>query len=73
MYEMFEDSTHCYIVTEYLNGRDALDLLQMRKIVTEEEAFGMFYQALLAINYLHKIKVMHRYLYNNAEISNYKI
>jgi hypothetical protein len=33
MLEMFDDGNHVYIVTEYLEGRDALELLQRKKVV----------------------------------------
>jgi hypothetical protein len=33
MFEMFDDGNHHYIVTEYLEGKDALDMLQKRKVV----------------------------------------
>ena len=62
MFEMFEDNTYFYIVTEFLDGRDALDILHQRKVFTDEQAFDIFYQALLALNYLHQNNVMHRYI-----------
>jgi serine/threonine protein kinase len=37
-----------------------LELLHEIKHFEEEMAFNIFYQALLAIGYLHKAKVMHR-------------
>ena len=58
---MFEDENYHYIVTEYLNGKDALDLLIAQKNVDETMAFNIFYHCLLALNYLHTNKVMHRY------------
>lgn len=66
MFEMFEDGTHNYIVTEYLEGKDALDLLQRRKVLSEEEAFNIFYQAVLAVSYLHRNSFMHRYTIADA-------
>jgi serine/threonine protein kinase len=53
------------MVTEYLPGKDALDLLVSHKKLDEEMAFGIFYQCLLALNYLHRNKVMHRYRFIN--------
>ena len=61
MYEMFEDENYHYIVTEYLQGKDGLDLLIGHKYVEESLAFNIFHQCLLALNYLHVNKVMHRY------------
>jgi serine/threonine protein kinase len=60
MFEMFDDGSYYYIVTEYLEGRDALELLLRRKTVSEEMAFSIFYQATLALNYLHRNSFMHR-------------
>jgi serine/threonine protein kinase len=57
---MFEYQASIYIVTEYLEGEDALELLKKRKTISEEQAFEIAYQSLLAIKYLHKQKVMHR-------------
>lgn len=60
MYEMFEDEAYHYIVTEYLPGKDALELLVSQKSIDEKTAFSIVYQCLLALNYLHLKKVMHR-------------
>jgi serine/threonine protein kinase len=73
MYEMFEDSTHYYIVTEYLEGKDALELLQTSKVITEETAWSIFYQLLLAVNHIHLNKFMHRLFPSYAETSNWRI
>jgi serine/threonine protein kinase len=69
MFEMFDDGTYAYIVTEYLEGKDALDLLQRRKVVPEELAFNIFYQVTLATNYLHRNNFMHRYLTSHVATS----
>jgi serine/threonine protein kinase len=47
-------------VTEFLGGTDLLELLQQRRHLEEDLIFDLFYQAFLAISYLHKTKVMHR-------------
>lgn len=60
MYEMLEDEEHFYIVTEHIPHRDALDMLHSKKVVPEPLAFGLFYETLLAIHYLHKSHIMHR-------------
>ena len=70
---MFEDESYHYIVTEYLNGKDALDLLIAQKNIDEGMAFNIFYHCLLALNYLHTNKVMHRYISIEIGMSSYKI
>jgi hypothetical protein len=34
MFEMFEDDLHFYIITEYLEGKDALELLHTEKEIS---------------------------------------
>lgn len=61
MYEMFEDGSHYYMVTEYLEAKDALELLHANRSISEDLACNIFYQLILAVNYLHRNKCMHRY------------
>ena len=61
MYEMFEDEAYLYMVTELVPAKDALEMLHSHKYISEELAMEVFYQLLLAVNYLHAAKVMHRY------------
>lgn len=35
MYEMFEDGSHYYMVTEYLEAKDALELLHTNRSLSE--------------------------------------
>lgn len=72
MYEMFEDGSHYYMVTEYLEAKDALELLHANRSISEELACNIFYQLILAVNYLHRNKCMHRYPPPHAGTSNSK-
>lgn len=66
---MFEDQSSVYIVTEYLQGQDGLELLRRHKTISEEIACKIVHQILLAIKYCHKKRVMHRYFPCNSATS----
>lgn len=59
-----------YIVTEYLQGMDGLELLRDQKSISEETASLIVHQVLLAIKYCHKKRVMHRYSSRHSATSN---
>ena len=48
------------MVTELIPGVELYDYFKEKKVLSEKEAFSIFYQVLLAINHLHLNKVMHR-------------
>ena len=43
MYEMYEEDTHVYIVTELCEGQELFQLILEDKVIGEELAFPLFY------------------------------
>ncbi len=59
-HSFFEDKTNIYIIIELCRGRTLLDLLQRRKVITELETCYYMIQIVLACQYLHENKIIHR-------------
>jgi calcium-dependent protein kinase len=60
VYEYFEDDLKYYIVIEYCKGGDLFDKISKLKKLTEKQAAIVLKQLLLALNYLHGKKILHR-------------
>lgn len=60
--EWYENDQRFYIIQEHLAGGELYTRMRKRKHkgFTEEEAASIIQQALMAINYLHKNKIVHR-------------
>jgi calcium-dependent protein kinase len=69
--DVYEDSSFVYIVMELCSGKELYYRLVQRKVFTERDAADTTYQMLLAVQYLHANKVVHRdlklenFLYEN--------
>ena len=51
-----EESSHLYIVTEFVEGKDLFEYAEGKSIEVIEE---LFVQALRALNYIHSKKIIH--------------
>lgn len=58
--ELLEDANNYYIVTELLEGGELFDRLLEVKNYSEKKAAHIAKQVLMAINYMHKHKMVHR-------------
>ena len=59
-FEIFEDETEYFIMTEILRGRDLFEHINVRKVFPEEKATFIVYQILYVLNYLHSRNIIHR-------------
>lgn len=60
LYYFFEDIENVYMVLEYAENANLSTLLKKRKRLSEKETFIYFMQTCLAVDYLHKKKIIHR-------------
>ena len=61
-FETYEDSAYINIVMEYVGGYDLFKVISLRKYnkFTEKDFAEIIYNLLLAVNFLHKKKLVHR-------------
>ena len=59
IYEYYCDDQNYYLITEYCSGGDLYNVMKTQHI-SEVQAACIMYQILLAINHIHKLKIMHR-------------
>lgn len=60
VFELMEDDKSFFVVMEYCSGGNLLDKLLKQQKITERVAADIVQQILLALNYMHKQKMMHR-------------
>lgn len=63
LYEVIDSRTHVHLVMELCEGRNLFHFLKKRKPrmrLTEPEAAHIFRQIVSAIDYLHKLMIVHR-------------
>ena len=64
VFELFDDGTHYYIVTEYFKGEDLLKRIRKqiksRVSFSEDQICHIMRAILEGINYCHKINICHR-------------
>ena len=60
LYNVYEDSTHVYVVTELLRGGELLDKMLTQKTLSEREAADVMAVLAETIAYLHRHGVVHR-------------
>ena len=60
LFEIYESPNFIFLITEYLSGKDLIELLIARKRFSEEEAQKIFFQLVDALNYMHKMNICHR-------------
>ena len=59
-YECYQDKTNYNMVLEYCDGPDIVKLVEKTKGLPHNLIRKLFFQAVLAINYLHQIGICHR-------------
>ena len=59
IYEFYSDENNYYLITEYCPGGDLFTATKGKNL-SEKEVSNIIYQILLALNNLHKMKIMHR-------------
>lgn len=60
IFELLEDQTSYYIVSELLSGGELYDRIVKLKRFSEQNAAQIVNQILLALNYMHSKGIMHR-------------
>jgi calcium/calmodulin-dependent protein kinase I len=60
MKEAYATPKKLYIVLEYMEGGELLDLIRKRKVFPEREASKIFFQVISALGYLHSMGIVHR-------------
>ncbi|CAD8137025.1 unnamed protein product [Paramecium octaurelia] len=60
IYELFQDSSHFYIVYEYLSGGELLELLNKKKELKEQQIANYIKQVLEALNHCHTCGIVHK-------------
>lgn len=59
IYEFYSDNKNFYLITEYCPGGDLYEATKNENL-SEFQVACIIYQVLLAINHIHKLKIMHR-------------
>ena len=59
LYHSFETNENVYIIQEYAPNSLA-NHIKKNKAIGEEKAFPIFFQVCLAVDFLHKCKIIHR-------------
>ena len=59
IYEFYSDEKNFYLITEYCSGGDLYTATKNQNL-SEKQVANIIYQILLALNNLHKMKIMHR-------------
>ena len=59
-FSSFEDQENIYLILELCSNQSLSELLKRRKRLTEKETQYYTYQLLLALKYLHSLKILHR-------------
>ena len=60
LFEVYESPNFIFLITEYLSGKDLIELLIAKKRFSEEEAQKIFFQLVDALYYMHKMNICHR-------------
>lgn len=60
LFEIFESERAYYVVTEFCEGGSIIDLIRQRRCVKEEYIRIIILQLLSCLNYMHKLKIVHR-------------
>ena len=60
IYEIYEDNTNVYIISEYCKGGELFDVISQKGSFTEKEASIIMKQLMSAICYSHQNGIVHR-------------
>ena len=58
--ELIHDDANYYIISEAVTGGNLMTRLNADPSVTEEQSAHIIHQILLALNYMHKLGIVHR-------------
>jgi serine/threonine protein kinase len=60
LYGFFDDSTHFYIVMEYMDGGNLFALIKKKKKLTEVETIEKLKEVCLGLKEMHDNSILHR-------------
>ena len=60
LYSVIEKDEKIYLITEYVKGKELFDYIVMKKKLSENESCLFYQQIIIVIEYLHKLKYVHR-------------
>lgn len=60
LYEIIETPKHLFLVMEYMERGELFDYIVSKKRMDEEEACKVFEQIISGIEYIHKLRIVHR-------------
>jgi calcium-dependent protein kinase len=60
LYDLYQDTTSYYLVTEYLSGGELFDRIKKMSYFSERKAADYIRQILMAVVYCHDQKIVHR-------------
>ena len=60
LHYFFEDKDNAYLIMDYAENSNLFFYVRRKKKLTEKEAFILFAQTCLGIDYLHKKNILHR-------------
>ena len=60
--DFFKDKKYFYIIYELAEYGNLMNYYRKTKTFTEDDVFQMFFQILLAVDFMHKTKIIHRNL-----------
>jgi serine/threonine protein kinase len=55
-----QDNKFVYFISEYIEGTSLMDVLESLDILNKEQAQFYVSQLIIAVQYLHSLKLMHR-------------
>lgn len=58
--EYYQNEKYLFIVTEYLDGGELFDKIELLQTFSEAEAANYMSQILMAVSYLHSMNIIHR-------------
>lgn len=60
LYEIIETPKHLFLVMEYMERGELFDYIVQKKKMSEDEACKVFEQIISGVEYIHKLRIVHR-------------